>query len=119
VPGGTWSPGLAALGNRVYNSNLIVNGWIQAQKGIATFPPIPQVTTPGTVASGGTVYNSTGYDCMVYAKASTGIGTVVVGTVTITSTLSASGLVGSLYVPYGQPVILSYTGTLTWSWFAV
>lgn len=118
MPGGTWSPGQAALGNRVENNNQIVNGWLQAQKGLATFPPSQAVTTPGTVASGGTYTNTTGYDVMAYISATTSLGTVTVGTQVIFTAAPGSATM-SVYLWYGSSIIIQYTGTLTMHWLAV
>ena len=60
-----WSPGQNAQGQHVINSPSILNGLAQFQKGRLTFPP--SLTAPGTIASGGTVANTTGYDAYVYA----------------------------------------------------
>jgi len=117
---GTWFPGQVAVGGRVFNNNVIINGQAILQKGITSYPP--SVTTPGTVASAGTVYNTTGYDCMVYASATTGIGKVVTaqGTLSTGNTVSASNaLAGGFYVPANAYISVTYAGTLTWFWAAV
>jgi hypothetical protein len=117
---GTWFPGQVAVGGRVFNNNVIINGQTILQKGLASYPP--SVTTPGTVASAGTVYNTTGYDCMVYASATTSISKVVTSAGTLSTGSGASGanlMIGGMYVPANQWISLTYTGTLTWFWAAV
>lgn len=121
MPYGTWFPGqVAAPGVKVFNENVIVNGWVQTQKGISTVN-LPTITTPGTIASGGTIFNTTGYDVMVYASATSGIGTAV----TIAGKLITSGTVGannlaSYYLSNGASIAgLTYSGTLTWTWVPV
>jgi hypothetical protein len=82
----------------------------------------PTVVAPGTTGSGTAVANSTGFDCMVYLSATTGIGKILVGlgTVSLGSTVSASNaMTGGIYVPAGQTITPTYTGTLTWAWLAV
>lgn len=109
-----WYPGQVAIGQKVFGDV------VGLAKGVWTQPPV--VTAPGTVPSPGTVTNSTGFDCMVYASATTGIGKVLIGqgTVSTGSTVSASNATaGGFYVPAGQTITITYTGTLTWAWLAV
>jgi hypothetical protein len=116
-----WAPGQAAVGSKAFNEPVIVNGLMQIQKGTYSFPP--SVTAPGTVASGGTVANTTGYNCWVYASASTGISAVKVvnyngansGTLTTAGTVPALGQ-GSYFVPGPGAIIVSYSGSLSWAW---
>lgn len=108
-----WFPGQnAAPGQKPFADLPIFSLGFQSQ------PPI--VTSPGTVASGGTVVNTTQRDCMVYMAASGGIGGVSFnpqGTVTAGTTTAATLL--SVYVPVNQSIVVNYTGTLTWHWLAV
>ena len=101
--------------------NQVVVGSAQFQGGQYSF--LPAITAPGTVASGGTVSNSTGMDCMVYLSATSGIGAVkllsynganatsysVGGTVTGAATLP-------VIVTGPGAIAVTYTGTLTWVW---
>lgn len=116
-----WSPGQAALGAHTVNQPLIVTGQMQKQGGIRSFPP--SITTPGTIASAGTVQNSTGYDCVVYASAVNGITSVKVlsynGAVATAVSLPGSigvGQTGQFLVPGPGAVAVTYAGTLSWAW---
>lgn len=112
MPG--WYPGQVAVGQKVEAS---VFGMA---RGFWSQPPV--VTTPGTVLTGGTITNTTGFDCMVYMSATTGIGKIVVngnGTVSTGATASASGAPIGIYLPVNQTIVPTYTGTLTWTWLAV
>lgn len=116
-----WTPGQAALGFHVINQNLVVAGTAQRQGGGYSFPP--SITAPGTIASAGTVANSTGYDCLVYASATTGISAVKVLAYNgaNTTTYSPAGTIpalvtGTYMVPGPGAIALTYTGTLTWVW---
>lgn len=115
---GTWTPGAAAVGSKVINEPLVVNGVVGMQRGLYSYPPT--VTTPATVASGGTVFNSTGYDVMVYAQATGGIGTATTinGTPPFAVAVAASVPV-SLYLPANQFISLTYTTTASWKWLAI
>jgi hypothetical protein len=116
-----WSPGQATLGAHVFNQPVIITGQIQKQGGQRSFPPA--ITAPGTIASAGTVANSTGCDCFVYASATTGISAAKVlayngGNAT---SFSPAGTVpalvtGTYFVPGPGAIALTYTGTLTWVW---
>lgn len=116
-----WVPGTAALGVDVHNSPVVFAGQIQKQGGQRSFPPA--VTAPGTIASAGTVQNTTGYDCLVYASATTGISAAKVLTyngATSTSVTPAGTIpgaaTGTYLVPGPGAIALTYTGTLTWTW---
>lgn len=116
-----WAPGQAAVGTDVHNSPQVFTGQIQKQGGQRSFPPA--VTAPGTIASPGTVQNNTGYDCLVYASATTGISAAKIltyngptsTTVTPAGTLPAT-VTGTYLVPGPGAIALTYTGTLTWTW---
>jgi hypothetical protein len=136
VPAGTWYPGQAWPGYRVFNEPVVFaqpatfqgttpatfQGGITSpavatlSKGIASAGPL--VTSPGTVATGGTVSNATGYDVMVYASATTGISSAKIGTAVVAGSVGA-GFTASYYLYSGNTITLSYTGTLTWNWLAV
>src|SRR5580698_4718541 len=106
-----WIPGQAAIGTKIFSGPVGVAGLLQIQKGTYSFPP--SVTAPGTVASGGTVANTTGVDCWVYASATTGISAVKVvsyngansGTLTPAGTVPALGQ-GSYFVPGPGAIIV-------------
>jgi hypothetical protein len=107
-----WYPGQVNIGQKV---EAAVFGMA---KGFWSQPPV--VANLGTVLTGGTVTNSTGFDCMVYMSSTTGISKVVFNS---GSTVSA-GTVGPaqvlpVYVPAGYTLTPTYTGTLTWTWLAV
>lgn len=111
-----WFPGQNAVGVHV------IADPVTFARGFASQPPV--VTAPGTIGSGTAVANSTGFDCMVYASATTGISKVQVGTgtgstVTAGGTIVPAGVAGGFYVPAGQTINITYTGTLTWAWQAV
>lgn len=110
-----WYPGQVAIGQKVFAEP------VGLTKGFWSQPPT--VTNLGTpVASGSAVTNSTGFDCMVYMSATTGIGKVLIGagTASTGSTVSASNATaGGFYVPAGQTITPTYTGTFTWTWLAV
>lgn len=115
MPGPQWYPGDLAVGTRVNpEQNLFVKPPLM-QSGVAT--TAPTAATPGTVASGGTVSNTLGYDVAVYASSTTGISASKVGTVSIPGS-ALSGETVTYMVPYGSSVTISYTGTLTWVWLA-
>lgn len=109
-----WYPGQVAVGQKVEGA---VFGMA---RGFWSQPPV--VVSPGTVPSPGTVTNTTGFDCMVYASSTTGIGKIVVnngGTVGTGGSVTAANIPVSVYVPAGQTITTTYTGTLTWTWLAV
>jgi hypothetical protein len=116
-----WSTGQAATGAHVINQPVIITGQVQRQGGQRSFPP--SVTAPGTIASGGTVANNTGYDCLVYPSATTGIGGVKVLTynggnstsITPAGSIAANTTAGIL-VPGPGAIAVTYNGTLTWVW---
>ena len=119
-----WYSGTVYEGAEVINKPLLVAGQIQKQGGQRSFPP--PVTAPGTIASAGTVANSTGYDCLVTASATTGITAAKILTynganataVTPAGTVPG-GATGTYLVPGPGAIALSYTGTLTWTWQAL
>jgi len=113
---GTWFPGQVAAGARVFNNPVVVNGVTTMQKGFASYPPV--VATPGTIASGGTAYNTTGYDVMVYLSASTS-GTITVAGSALTALGTRTTTPAQVYLASGQSISFAYTGTLTWNWIAV
>ena len=119
-----WSPGKAAVGVDVHSVPQQFSQPVVFQGGIATQvsgAALPVITAPGTVASAGTVTNSTGFDAMVYASATTGIQKIVfVGVAggTIAGTTPAAQTV-PLYWPNNTQVAVTYTGTLSWTWLAV
>ena len=122
--GSAWFPGDAATGAKVTNTPQIFAQPVVFQKGFATGvngATPPAITAPGTVASAGTVSNGTGYDCMVYMSATTGIQKIVfVGVAggTIAGTTPAAQTT-DLYVPNNAQIAVTYTGTLTWTWLAI
>lgn len=116
-----WFPGDLAVGSHVETAPWIFASAVTSQK-VATFQAgqlnnAPQPTSPGTVASGGTVSNALGYDAIVYASATTGISATKVGTVSIPGSV-VSGETATYVVPGGSTVTISYTGTLSWTWLA-
>jgi hypothetical protein len=102
---------------------IIVPGQVQRQNGGWSFPP--SVTAPGTVASAGTVANSTGYDCYVYVSATTGIQAVKIfaynganaGSILPAGTVPGAAT-ATYFVPGPGAIAVTYTGTLTWAWQA-
>jgi hypothetical protein len=113
VPGPQWYPGDYFPGARVNADQQLFAQTQILQKGVWTTAPTP--ATPGTVATGGTVSNSLGYDVVVYASSTTGISAAKVGTVSIPGS-AVSGQTATYIVPGGSTVTISYTGTLTWVW---
>jgi len=120
-----WFPGDAAVGSEVHSVPQIFSRPVVMQQGMATgvngaVPP--SVTAPGTVASAGTVTNGTGYDCMVYLSATTGIQKIVYpqygagGTIAGTTPAAQTS---DIYVPNNVQIAVTYTGTLTWTWLAI
>lgn len=115
MPGPTWYPGDSAVGSRVNpEQNIFVKPPVM-QSGVWT--NAPTAATPGTVASGGTVSNSLGYDVMVYASATTGIQAAKVGTVSVPGS-SIAGQTTGFILPGGSTITLTYSGTLSWTWLA-
>ena len=113
MPG--WYPGDNAPGVKVIASPTLFPQTPQLQKGQYTSAPTP--ATPGTVASGGTVSNTLGYDVIVYASATTGVQSAKVGTVSIPGSAN-SGQSVDYVVPGGSTITLTYSGNLTWVWLA-
>jgi len=115
---GTWSPGDAAIGQRVIPETTVFGAVPTFQQGFATYPKT--VTTPGTIASGGTVTNTTGVDVMVYMSATGGIGTgiSVSGNQFTQGTFPANQL-AAIYLPANGFMTFTYSTVLTWKWLAV
>jgi hypothetical protein len=107
-----WYPGQVAVGQKVFAEV------IGMTRGFWSQPPA--ITNVGTVLTGGTVTNSTGYDCMVYMSSTTGISKVVFNNgSTVSAGTVAPAQVLPVYVPAGYSLTPSYSGTLTWTWLAV
>lgn len=117
-----WLPTQVKVGFHTFNQGVVVGGLFQKQGGQYSFPP--SITAPGTVASGGTVVNSTGADCVVYLSATS-------GSITAVKLLSYSGANTSSYsiggtiaspgvlpvTVYGPGAIsVTYNGGLAWTW---
>jgi hypothetical protein len=117
-----WTPGQAWPGWHAVNQNMVVNGLLQIQKGTYSFPV--SVTAPGTVASGGTVANSTGVDNTVFLSATS-------GSITAVKLLAYNGAVATSYsiagtvaapavlpVPVAGPgaIAVTYNGAIAWTW---
>ena len=117
-----WTPGQAAVGAHAFNQPLIASQYAQFQGGQYSF--LPSLTQPGTVASGGTVLNSTGMECMVYLAATS-------GSITAVKLLSYNGAVATSYTVQGTiaspntlPVLVTgpgaiavtYNASLAWTW---
>jgi hypothetical protein len=119
-----WSPGVAAVGQKVEPIPVSFTQPVVFQAGIATQvngASLPVITAPGTIASAGTVTNNTGFDAMVYASATAGIPKVVfpgIAAGTIAGT-AAPGQTVPIYWPNNQGVAVTYNGTLTWTWLAI
>jgi hypothetical protein len=119
-----WVPNQVKTGFHTINSGVVVGGLFQKQGGQYSFAPA--ITTPGTVASAGTVLNSTGADCLVYLAAQTGISVVKILSYNGASSTSVTlpGTVAPLsvlpvYVPGPGAIAVSYAGTLNWTWVPV
>lgn len=127
MPTPTWYPGDNAPGVKVSSAPQIFSQAVLFQKtptfqGSAVFDAgvvnaAAQPVSPGTVATGGTVTNSLGYDAVVYASATTGISAAKIGTASIAGSVVA-GQTATYIVPGGSTITLTYPGTLTWTWFA-
>ena len=119
-----WYPGQALVGGKVMELPTAFTQPVVFQAGIATQvngASLPVVTAPGTIVSAGTVTNTTGFDCMVYASAVSGITKVVfpgIAAGTIAGT-TAPGITVPIYWPNNQQVAVSYNGALTWTWLAI
>lgn len=111
----TWYPGDLATGTKVFADPALFAQTATFQKGQLNTAPTP--ATPGTVATGGTVSNTLGYDAVVYASSTTGISAVKVGTVSIPGSVT-SGATADYIVPGNSTITISYTGTLSWVWLA-
>lgn len=117
-------PGESFTGVRIEQGPMAVTGYFQKQAGVRSWDP--PVTAPGTVASGGTVANPTGLDCLVYLTMP------APGTITAVKVLSSTLSSATSYSPGGTiaggalapPVIVkgpgaiavTYSGTLSWLW---
>jgi hypothetical protein len=123
-----WYPGVAAVGQHVNVAPTIFTQPVVMQGGMATQvsgASLPVVTAPGTAGPGTAVTNNTGFDCMVYMSATTGISKVVfsgipAGTIGVGAggTESALGAF-PVYWPNNQGVAVTYTGSLSWTWLAI
>ena len=119
-----WYPGQVLAGGKVIADPTAFTQPVVFQGGIATgvrgaTPPV--ITAPGTVASAGTVTNTTGFDAMVYLSATTGIQKIVFvgvpgGTVAGTTPALQTA---DLYWPNNQAVAVTYPGTLSRTWLAI
>lgn len=119
-----WYANQAAVGLHVVNMPAIFTGYVQKQGGVRSWQP--NIVAPGTVASAGTVFNSTGLDCVVYVQALAG------GSITAVKVLSSqfstataytlpSGTVAypniiSVVVPGPGGIAVSYNATMNWVW---
>ena len=127
MPNPQWFPGDLAPGSKVISTPTIFSQGVTFQKaptfqGSAVFQAgvvntASQPVSPGTVATGGTVTNSLGYDAIVYASSTTGISATKVGTASIPGS-ALSGQTTTYVVPGGSTITITYTGTLSWTWFA-
>lgn len=119
-----WFPGEAAVGQKVESVPVTFTQPVVLQGGMATQvngASLPVITAPGTVASAGTVTNTTGFDAMVYASATTGIQKIVfpgIAAGTVAGTVPALQTV-PFYLPNNSGVAVTYTGVLTWTWLAI
>jgi hypothetical protein len=102
-----WYPGQVAVGQKVFGDPVLM------ARGFASQPPA--ITTPGTVASGGTVTNSTGYDVIVYGATTSTITQVNINGGSIHAGSVASG---TWYLPAGQTIAVTAGGTFAWTWLA-
>lgn len=123
-----WQPGVAAVGQKVFQTPTAFTQPVVFQGGVATQvrgSSLPFITAPGTVASAGTVTNTTGFDAMVYMSATTGISKVVfVGVPGGTIAATEGGTVAPatplpVYWPNNQGVAVTYAGSLSWTWLAI
>ena len=113
IPASGWYPGDNAPGVKVYSGPVLDAMTHGFQKGVASLAF--SVTAPGTIVSGGTVRNSTGVDCTVYASSTLGIASAKVGTTSIPGSVSA-GNTAQYLVPATSAIAVTYSGTLTWAW---
>lgn len=114
APTSGWFPGDNALGFKVYSEPVLDTQTHVFQKGQASLAY--SVTAPGTIASGGTVSNNTGVDCVVYASATSGIASSKISTTSVPGSVS-SGNTAQFLVPATGSITVTYSGTLTWAWF--
>jgi hypothetical protein len=119
-----WVQGTVQTGVEAIGSPVIVAGYLQKQGGIRSFQPA--ITAPGTIASSGTVFNSTGLDCNVYMSATVGITSVKIlayngGVATSYSPPGsiAPGQTVDFQVPGPGAIEVTYTGALSWTWVPV
>ena len=116
-----WVPGENQQGYDV-KQNLVTLGSAQFQGGQYSF--LPPITAPGTVASAGTVANSTGADCMVYLSATSGSITAVKLLSYNGATATSFTIPGTVAAPAVLPVIVTgpgaisvtYNGSVAWTW---
>lgn len=109
---GQWYPGFNAPNEKIEATK------VNMAAGFMSQPPT-LVSAPGTWAPGaGTVTNTTGYDCMVYASATVGVGTISINGAALAGTVGA-GVAISAYLPANQTLSFTYGGVITWKWLAV
>jgi hypothetical protein len=120
-----WYPGANFSGVKVESSPMVVAGYVQKQGGVRSWQPV--ITAPGTVASAGTVFNSTGLDCMVYLEPVQGtIGAIKILSSALSSATSytiGGGVpiygIAPVLVPGPGGVAVTYSGSLSWTWVPV
>ena len=121
MPNPQWFPGDSAVNSKVSSAPQIFTQAVTFQKAVqfqaGQYNSDPQPASPGTVAPGGTVSNTLGYDAVVYASATTGIQSAKVGTVSIPGSVNG-GTAADYIVPGGSTITLTYTCTLSWVWLA-
>jgi len=113
IPASGWFPGENVPGVKVMGAPVLDTQTHGFQKGQASLAF--SVTSPGTIVSGGTVSNSTGVDCVVYASATSGIASSKIGSTSIPGSVSA-GNTAQFLVPATSAITVTYSGTLTWAW---
>lgn len=120
-----WYTGQAAGNFHVVANPAIFAQYVQKQGGVRSWQP--SITAPGTIASAGTVFNSTGLDCMVYVSPIQGtVGAIKVLSSALSSATSYTigggvpiyGIVPVL-VPGPGGVAVTYSGSLSWTWVPV
>lgn len=115
--------GFHIVGNSGPGGGAIVPGVLQKQYGVRSFTPA--ITQPGTVASAGTVQNTTGFDCNVYLYSQSGISSVKVETYSgsnlttwaLPGSIPAGQMFGPVEVPGPGALVVTYpAGSLNWLW---